>query len=267
MMDVQPDGTAFTAVALPDVPLIQPDDDLVAVILASLQQADLALQHNDVLVIASKIVSKAEGRYVSLADVTPSTEAQAVATETRKDPRVVELVLRESRQISRKAPHVLVVEHRLGFISANAGIDQSNIDSADHDKPDGDTGRVLLLPTDPDASARDIRQRLRAVTGALTAVIISDTHGRPFRLGNVGVAIGVAGMRALVDLRGNVDLYGRPLAITMQGYADMVASAAHLLSGEGAEGRPLVLLRGLTLPQGDGQASDLYRPPEQDLYR
>lgn len=249
----------FTAVALPDVPLIQPGDDLLPIILQALQRAELTLQNGDVLVIASKIISKSEGRYAQLDAITPSAEAEALAAETGKDPRIVELVLQESQQISRKAPGVLVVQHRLGFVSANAGIDQSNIEGAGE--------RVLLLPLDPDASAQSLRERIQAATGAPIGIIISDTHGRPFRLGNVGVAIGVAGLPALEDLRGKPDLYGRTLQITIQGFADMVASTAHLLSGEGAEGRPLVLLRGLSYSQTAGKASDLYRPPERDLYR
>jgi coenzyme F420-0:L-glutamate ligase/coenzyme F420-1:gamma-L-glutamate ligase len=153
-----------------------------------------------------------------------------------------------------------VVQHRLGFISANAGIDQSNIENGDH--------RALLLPLDPDESARRIREALCAATGAAPGVVISDSHGRPFRLGNVGVAVGVAGMPALVDLRGRPDLFGRELRISVQGFADQVASAANLLTGEAAEGRPVVLVRGLDFSNmSEGCAADLYRPPELDLYR
>jgi len=161
--------------------------------------------------------------------------------------------------ISRKAPGVLVVQHRLGFISANAGIDQSNVDGGDD--------HVLLLPVDPDASAEAIRRRLCAATGTDVGVVISDSHGRPFRLGNVGVAIGVAGMPALLDLRGRPDLFGRELKISIQGYADLVASAANLLTGEADEGRPVVHLRGLQFPSVEGHAHEMNRPPEQDLYR
>lgn len=251
--------SAFQAVALPDVPLVQAGDDLVTIIQEALHAAGTRLHSGDVLVIASKIVSKAEGRVVKLDTVSPSERAVTIAEETGKDPRVVELVLQESNEISRKARGVLVVEHRLGFVSANAGIDQSNIAESD--------AHVLLLPTDPDATAQRLREALHEKTGQMVAVVITDTHGRPFRLGNVGVAIGVAGMQALTDLRGQRDLYGRELMISMQGYADMIASAAHLLTGEGAEGRPVVLLRGLDFPQGEGKASDLNRPRERDLYR
>lgn len=243
--------------ALSGIPLIQPGDDLAALILAALP--DHPLRDQDVLVITSKIVSKAESRYIDLASVTPSSHAVEVAAETGKDPRIVELVLQESVAISRKGINTLIVRHRLGFVSANAGIDQSNIQDGDE--------RVLLLPRDPDASAQAICEQLRAATGAEVGVIISDSHGRPFRLGNVGVAIGVAGMPALVDLRGQPDLFGRKLKYTIQAYADMVASAASLLSGEANEGRPVVLVRGLQFPSGEGRAADFIRPPEQDLYR
>ncbi len=250
---------SLTIFALPGIPLIQAGDDLAQIILDSLDRAGLKLQNGDALVVTSKIVSKAEGRLFDLNTIQPSDEAERVAAATRKDPRIVELVLGESQKISRQAPNVLVTQHRLGFISANAGIDQSNVEGGDD--------HVLLLPLDPDASAAAIRRRLRALTGADVAIVISDSHGRPFRMGNVGVAIGVAGMPGLLDLRGKPDLFGRELKISIQGYADLVASAAHLLSGEADEGRPVMLLRGLDFPQIEGRAADLNRPPEQDLYR
>lgn len=250
---------AFSAFALPGIPVVQPGDDLAGLILDALKRAELTLQAGDVLVVTSKIVSKAEGRFVVLDSVQPSDEAHKLAAQTGKDPRMVELVLRESASVSRTAPNVLVVRHRLGFVSANAGIDQSNVDGTD--------AQVLLLPVDPDASARQIHERLHAATGVAVGIVISDSHGRPFRLGNVGVAVGVAGMPALVDLRGQHDMFGRVLRISVQGYADMVASAACLLTGEGGEGLPVVLLRGLNFPAEDGHAADLYRPAAQDLYR
>jgi coenzyme F420-0:L-glutamate ligase/coenzyme F420-1:gamma-L-glutamate ligase len=237
------------------IPLVQPGDDLPTLIQAALDRAGMALQAGDCLVVTSKIVSKAEGRRVALADVTPSPRALEVAASTQKDPRIVQLVLDESRAISRMALNVLVTEHRLGFVSANAGIDQSNT-------ADGDES-VLLLPLDPDASAAHIR----AALGGEIGVVISDSHGRPFRLGNVGVAIGVAGMPALLDLRGQSDLFGRELRISMQGYADLVASTAQLAGGEGNEGLPVTLIRGLNWPSADGRASDLLRPAAHDLYR
>lgn len=250
---------SFQAFALPGVPLVAPGDDIAALILGALETAALPLQANDVLVVSSKILSKAEDRFVRLGDVVPGAEAARLADEVGKDPRLVELILQESTSISRKAKGVLVTEHRLGFVSANSGIDQSNVDASQE--------RVLLLPLDPDASAERIREALQQATGKPLAVVISDTHGRPFRLGNVGIAIGIAGLPALLDQRGTHDLFGRELVATVQGYGDMLASAAHLLCGEGAEGRPVVLLRGLDFPPQEGKAADLIRPREQDLYR
>ncbi|MGB1287669.1 MAG: coenzyme F420-0:L-glutamate ligase [Aggregatilineales bacterium] len=252
---------SFTALALPGIPLIQPGDDIPAIIQASLQKAKITLQSGDVLVISSKIISKYENQIVQLDTVQPRLEAYQLADETGKDPRIVELILQESQDISRKARGVLVTVHRLGFTSANAGIDQSNVESGD--------SQVLLLPRNPDKSAQDIREVLERVSGVQLAIVVSDTHGRPFRMGNVGVAIGVSGVQALVDLRGETDLYGRVLQSSSQGYADLLASAAHLLCGEAGEGYPVILLRGLQLPDDDdrAKATDLYRLPEHDLYR
>ncbi len=250
---------SITITALPGIPLVRPGDDLAQLILDSLGRLGLRLVNGDVLVVTSKIVSKSEGRQVDLKSVIPSERALELAAETRKDPRIVELVLRESRLISRKAAGVLVVQHRLGFVSANAGIDQSNVDGSDD--------HVLLLPLDPDASSARLRARLHELTSAEVGIVISDSHGRPFRMGNVGVAIGVAGMPALLDLRGKPDLFGRELKISIQGYADLVASAANLLTGEADEGLPAVLVRGLSYASVEGRAAALNRPPEQDLYR
>ncbi|MBZ0296772.1 MAG: coenzyme F420-0:L-glutamate ligase [Anaerolineae bacterium] len=254
------DTFSLSLTALPDIPLIQPGDNLTTIILEAVARAGMTLQDGDVLVITSKIVSKAEGCLVDLRTITPGAEAQALAAEIDKDPQLVELILRESVRISRKALHVLVVEHRLGFVSANAGIDHSNVVG-------NDENLVLLLPIDPDASARDIRTEILNRTGTAIGIIISDSHGRPFRLGTTGVAIGVAGMPALLDLRGQPDLFGRTLRISMLGYGDMIASSAQLLTGEGGEGLPVVLVRGLQFPKMDGHAHDLQRPAESDLYR
>ena len=245
---------------VPGIPLIQVGDDLPKIILDALQIADINLQSGDVLVITSKIVSKAEGRYVDLRTIEPGEKAISVAAETGKDPRLVALVLRESTEISRKAFGVLVTRHQLGFVSANAGIDQSNI---------GEDAEnfALLLPENPDESALTIRNKLHAATQVAPAIVISDSHGRPFRMGNIGVALGVAGMPALLDLRGQHDLSGRKLKISMQGYADLVASAAHLASGEGDEGLPVIHIRGLHFKGPDGTAADLNRPADKDLYR
>ncbi len=249
----------FAAWAIPAIPLIKAGDDLVDILLSRAESAGLQLSDGDVLVIASKIVAKAEGRYVALDSVCPSPEACALAAETGKDPRLVELILSESQRVSRKRKGVLVTEHRLGFVSANAGIDQSNIE-------DG-AEAALLLPVDPDLSADRIRAGLRQRLGVDLAVVISDTHGRAFRVGNVGVAIGVSGLPSVQDLRGSRDLYGRVFEVTQVAYADLVASAAHLLCGEADEGLPAVLMRGLDLRSEQGRATDMIRAAEHDLYR
>lgn len=253
------DTQTLSLTALPGIPLVTEGDDLVTLILQALNRTGLTLQNRDALVISSKIVSKAEGRLVDLKTITPGPQAERLAEITRKDPRIVEVVLSESSEISRTAPGVLVTRHRLGFVSANAGIDQSNTG--------GGPDEVLLLPADPDATADHIRTALKTQAGADVAVVISDSHGRPFRMGNIGAALGVSGMPALVDLRGQRDLYGRELKISLQGYADLVASAAHLVCGEGDEGLPVILARGLRFNAPPGRAADLNRPPENDLYR
>ncbi|WP_420630178.1 coenzyme F420-0:L-glutamate ligase [Candidatus Leptofilum sp.] len=251
----------LTLMAVPHIPYVQPGDNLADLILKALAQAEMTLADGDVLAIAQKIVSKAEGRLVCLADVQPSKRALEVATQTDKDPRVVELILQESDEISRMRPGVLIVRHRLGFTSANAGIDRSNVAQSDEDET------VLLLPVDPDASAAKLRDEIRARLGVQVGVVITDSHGRPFRMGTVGVAIGVAGLPALWDKRGEPDLYGYELQHTDIGVADEIAAAAGLLMGQAAEGMPVVLVRGLKFPAVGGKATDLVRPKEMDLYR
>lgn len=251
--------TQVTFTGLPGIPHVQPGDDLAALICVSLQQADLALQAGDIVIITSKLVSKAEGRFVNLSTVQPSARACRVAEIVRKDPRMVELILRESTAISRMRQDVLIVRHRLGFTLANAGIDHSNVGRNSDDW-------VLLLPEDPDRSAALIRQRLAELMGVAPGVVISDSHGRPFRLGTVGVAIGLAGFPALWDKRGQRDLYGRELRVTVTGLGDELAAAAGLVTGQGAEGLPVVLVRGLQVPPGEGRAADLIRPEALDLY-
>lgn len=249
----------LTAFAVPDIPLIDSGDDIVDIVVSRAASAGSALRDGDVLVIASKIVAKAEGRYVRLNDVRASNGALTLAGETGKDARLVELILRESNSISRKRMGVLVTEHRLGFVSANAGIDQSNIEAGDDS--------ALLLPRDPDQTAAEYRAEIRERLDIDVAVIISDTHGRAFRVGNVGVAIGAAGLPAVKDLRGSRDLYGRVLEVTQLAFADLAASAAHLLSGEADEGLPAVVIRGLDLDARHGRAADMIRLAEHDLYR
>jgi coenzyme F420-0:L-glutamate ligase / coenzyme F420-1:gamma-L-glutamate ligase len=252
-----PDGASLTIVALRSIPLVFPGDDLVAICLAALDRNDLQPADGDVLVVSSKIVAKAEDRYVALADVMPGEQAISIAETTGKDPRFVQLVLDESDHISRQREGVLVVRHRHGFTSANAGIDQSNV---------GRDGMVLLMPRDPDESARQLAVGLGTALGKDVGIVISDTHGRPFRLGNVGVAVGLYGVPGLLDLRGRTDLFGRELRVSIQGYADMIASAAHLVCGEADEATPIVLVRGLEYPFRESRASELVRPLDQDLY-
>jgi coenzyme F420-0:L-glutamate ligase / coenzyme F420-1:gamma-L-glutamate ligase len=250
----------LTLQSLPGIPIIHPGDDLPSIMLNSLKTADITLLDGDILVVTSKIVSKAEGRRMDLRTVTPSAKAIEIAEKTLKDPRLVEMVLAEAADLARIAPNILITRHRLGFISANAGIDHSNVG------PDGEDW-ILLLPIDPDASAARIRDVLHAATGAHIGVVLSDTHGRPHRLGNTGVAIGVAGIPALLDLRGREDLFGRKLQYTDIGLADEIAAAADLLSGQASEGLPVTLVRGLKLPVTNGRAADLIRPIPSDLFK
>jgi len=257
---------SITLTAVSNIPHIQPNDDLGTILAHALRAEGILLQNGDILAIAQKVVSKAEGRLVRLGDVVVSDRARQVAMETNKEPAVVELILRESDEISRQRPGVLVVRHKLGFTSANAGIDRSNV-SQNSDAQDNQNETVLLLPIDPDGSAIRLRQTMAAEFGADVGVVITDSHGRPFRLGTLGVAIGVAGIPALWDRVGESDLYGYELQHTTVGVADEIAAAAGLLMGQAAEGMPLVLVRGLALPMENGRASDLVRPKEMDLYR
>jgi coenzyme F420-0:L-glutamate ligase/coenzyme F420-1:gamma-L-glutamate ligase len=245
--------------AIPHIPLIQPGDDLPGILLAAAAAAGMDWRDGDVLVLAQKIVSKAEGRLVHLPEVTPSPHALELAAVTGKDPRLVELILGESVEVLRARPGLLVVEHRLGFVCANAGVDQSNVAGSDE--------WALLLPADPDASARRLRDAIRESAGAELAVIVSDSHGRAWRFGTVGVAIGVAGLHPLSDLRGQPDLTGRPLQITEVGTADELAAAAGLLMGQAGQGTPAVLARGAAFAAGEGRLRELLRPKQHDLFR
>jgi coenzyme F420-0:L-glutamate ligase/coenzyme F420-1:gamma-L-glutamate ligase len=206
-------------------------------------------------------VSKAEGRMVDLATVEPSTEAIELAGKVQKDPRLVELILSETTRVVRARPGLLIVEHRLGFVMANAGVDQSNVGSPD------DPQQALLLPVDPDGSAAILRRRLSQKFGMPVAVIINDSFGRAWRRGTCGVAIGAAGLPALMDLRGSPDLFGRELRVSITGHADEIAAAASLVMGQGAEGQPVVVVRGLAWGGPDNAASELVRPAAEDLYR
>lgn len=241
------------------IPLIRRGDDLAAVILEALANAGLRLQPGDVLAVAQKIVSKAEGRSIDLRSIEPEDAARRLAVETDKDPRMVELILRESRRVVRKRPGLIIVEHRLGLILANAGIDRSNVA--------GNEDAVLLLPEDPDASACQLRQALAERTDVAPGVLVVDSIGRPWRLGTTGVAIGVAGVSVLEDLRGDRDLFARELQVAEIAPADSIASAAVLLMGEGAEGTPAVLVRGLKAPATEQPAAAVLRPADEDLFQ
>lgn len=243
------------------LPLIGPGDALADLMVQALARAGSPVQPGDVLVVAQKIVSKAEGRVVRLRDVEPSTAAEELAGAAAKDPRIVELILRESREVLRVRPGLIVVEDVRGFVCANAGIDRSNIEQH------GSGEEVALLPLDPDDSARRLRQRIHTLTGVWLPVLINDSHGRAWREGTVGVTIGLAGMPAAWDRRGEVDLTGYTLEHTVIGLADEIAAAASLLMGPSSEGIPAVLLRGLHLPAGDESARALQRPREMDLFR
>jgi coenzyme F420-0:L-glutamate ligase / coenzyme F420-1:gamma-L-glutamate ligase len=247
--------------ALSGLPTIAAGADLAALIAAAASRSAISFQNGDVLVVAQKIVSKAEGRRIRLADVTPSPRARALAPEVDKDPRLVELILQESREVLRARPGVIVVVHRLGFVLANAGIDASNVESESGDEA------VLLLPADPDRSAEELRRQLQARTGAALGIVINDSFGRAWRLGTVGTAIGVAGLPALIDLRGTLDRSGRALRITEIGAADELAAAASLLMGQAGEGRPVIHARGFPYPLRPGKASELLRPAQLDLFR
>lgn len=255
---VQPAGLSLLALA--GIPLIKPGDDLAGVILRGLTESQTELAPGDVIVLAQKIVSKAEGRQIALSSVTPSPRALELAAAVDKDPRLVELILRESTEIVRTRPGVLVVAHRLGLVLANAGIDHSNVSQI------GDE-QVLLLPLDPDGSCRRIRDSLRERSGVDVAVVIIDSIGRAWRNGTVGTAIGVSGLPGLLNMRGYPDLFERALQTTELGLADEVAAAASLIMGQAGEGRPVVLARGVPYARRDGSAAELLRPKELDMFR
>lgn len=245
---------------VPDMPFVMEGDDLAALIVEAANDAGEPLVAGDIVVLAQKIVSKAEGRTVHLGDIVPSERAVSLGRDAQKDPRLVELVLREADHVLRVRPGVIVVAHKRGWVLANAGIDRSNVEGGDQD-------RVLLLPEDPDASASAIRQRLNLICGFELGVIVADSIGRAWRLGTTGTAIGASGVKCLTDLRGRHDLYGRLLETTETGSADEIAAAASLLMGQAAEGFPVVVVRGLGEAMGEGQARDLVRPLAMDMFR
>jgi len=255
-------ATEVTLLALRGIPLVQPGDDLAALLIAAIGTSNVTLRDHDVLVVAQKIVSKAEGRYVELAEVTPSPRARELAHTTGKDPRLVEVILSETQEVLRSRLDVLIVAHRLGYVMANAGVDQSNIEH-----PDG-AEHVLLLPIDPDRSCRVLKERLDGQFGVKLAVVINDSFGRAWRDGVTGIALGAAGLPALIDMVGEPDLYGRKLRVTQIGFADEIAAAASLVMGQAAERQPAVLVRGLDWgARAEVPAQALIRPRERDLFR
>jgi coenzyme F420-0:L-glutamate ligase/coenzyme F420-1:gamma-L-glutamate ligase len=253
-------AAALSLLALAGIPLIKGGDDLTNVILQGLAASEVELQPGDVIVLAQKIVSKAEGRQIALKSVTPSPRARELAAVVDKDPRLVELILGESTEVLRTRPGVIVVAHRLGLVLANAGIDQSNV---------GQQGgeQALLLPLDPNQSCARLRETLRQRSGVDVAVVIIDSIGRAWRNGTIGTAIGVSGLPGLLDMRGNPDLFGRPLKTTEVGLADEVAAAASLVMGQASEGRPVVLVRGIPYARREGNAAELIRSKELDMFR
>jgi len=253
----------LTLNSLQHIPLIRHGDNLADIIVQALQENNVVLENNDILVLAQKIVSKAEGRVINLATVTPSLKAIELAERIEKDARLVELILRESKEVLRTRPGTIVVEHRLGFVCANAGIDHSNVAGT------GDAAEewVLLLPAEPDRSAEQIRQEIQFKTGKQVGILIIDSHGRAWRNGTVGVAIGIAGLPGLQDLRGEPDLFGFTLRITQVGVADELAAAASLVMGQAAEGTPVVHVHGFPYPLRESSLQELLRPKEQDLFR
>ena len=254
---------ALVLTPIKGLPLVKSGDNLPDLILAGLAENAIRLEDRDVFVVGQKIVSKSEGRTVDLASVSPSPRAQEIARKSEKDPRLVELILRESRSILRIRPGTIVVEHRLGFVCANAGIDHSNVARSGS----GGAAQVLLLPKDPERSADRIRSELETRSGKRLGVMINDSHGRAWRLGTVGTCIGLSGIPGVVDERGWKDLFGTTLRVTVVGVADELAAAASLMMGQAAEGTPVVHARGFPYGLRDGSMEELIRPEAQDLFR
>ena len=246
----------ISIIPLLNLPLIKKGDDLVALIINGLSDSGEKLQDNDILVLSQKIVSKAEGNTVDLNQVIPSKEALELAREVGKDPRVVHLILKESNRIVRKSYGVLITEHKKGWICADAGVDFSNVPE----------NSVALLPDDPDRTAETVRNRIREYLKVEIAVLISDSQGRPFRNGSIGVALGYAGMPGLISKIGDEDLYHYKLQHTRIAMADQIASSALMVMGESNEGVPAAIVRGLDLPQKHGTGKDLIRPEAEDLF-
>jgi len=254
---------SLTLTSLQNIPLIRQDDNLADILVKSLLETGIELQDNDILVLAQKIVSKSEGRMVNIATVTPTQNAIKLAQKADKDPRVIELMLQESNEVLRVRVGTIIVEHKLGFVCANAGIDHSNVMGTGDENEE----YVLLLPKDPDGSSRNIREKLKQLTGKNIGVMIIDSHGRAWRNGTVGYCIGLSGLPALVDERGWKDLFGYTLKITIVAVADELAAAASLVMGQAAEGTPAIHVRGFPYPLGEGSLKELIRPKAQDMFR
>jgi len=253
----------LTLTSLSGIPLIRHGDNLADIVLNTLQENKITLEDNDILVFAQKIVSKSEGRAINLATIMPSPHATELATLTEKDARLVELILQESNEVLRTRLGTIIVEHKLGFVCANAGIDHSNVAGVGNTTEEW----VLLLPAEPDHSAETIRHEIESKTSKQVGILIIDSHGRAWRNGTVGVAIGIAGLPGLHDLRGQSDLFGFTLRITQVGVADELAAAASLMMGQAAEGTPVIHARGFPYSLRDGSLKELIRPKEQDLFR
>ena len=254
-------AASVTLTALPGFPLVKPGNDLGALLIEALDRAGLKPEERDILGVAQKIVSKAEGRYIDLNQVTASERALELARAVDKDPRLVEAILSESAEVVAYKTGVLVAAHKLGFVMANAGIDRSNLE------PEGEGEWALLLPQDPDASAAALKAQLEARYGVELGVIVSDSAGRAWRNGVTGIALGAAGLPALRDMVGRRDLFGRTLEVTETGFADEIAAAASLLMGQADEGLPVVLVRGLSWREPPTDARALLRPKDQDMFR
>ena len=250
---------ALSIQAVTGIPIVDAGADIASLIHAAISDTGVSMQNGDIVVVAQKIVSLAEDRLVRLDNVDVSAAAEELAGETEKDPRLVELILRESLDVIRKKPGVIIVRHRLGFVGANAGIDQSNIDH-------GNGESALLLPKDPDRSAQELRHVLMRASNCQIGVIISDSVNRPWRLGSVGTAIGSAGITVLDDRRGQADLFGREMQLTVTNRADAIAAAAVLVMGETAERTPVAIVRGFLAETSTQQVRHCIRPVAEDLF-
>ena len=248
---------SLTILGLRYVPQIRLGDNLGEIVVTAANKQGVQLKNDDVVVVAQKIVSKAEGRFVSLGDVKPSAKARRIAGAMKKDPRHIEVILRETKRVVRQRGAHLIVETRHGLVCANAGVDKSNVEGEDV---------VTLLPMNPDSSARRIRRQIRESAGKVVSVIVSDTFGRPWRLGQTNVAIGLSGMRPLIDYRGTKDMFGYPLSVTRMAVADELAAAAELVMNK-VDGIPVAIIRGYSHPRARGSARQLVRPAKEDLFR